>query len=161
MKQKRVTSPKPVLLASLLLLLTQISHAFTPKTFLNACRTRLSPPIASARRKFESQVVLSQATDSDPQSDNAEIRKKRSKNDEIDPDSLGDWRVFRRNLAAAEARKAAEIAQDDEPTLLASSSFTPSKSVSKLNEHILRTQSESLYDEYVHGVWAHTTATVR
>ena len=67
----------------------------------------------------------------------------------IDPDSLGDWRAFRRNLAVSST--------DPEKT-----KKTPSKqSVSRQNEELLKSQNEELAKEYTTGVWAHEVSTVR
>lgn len=67
----------------------------------------------------------------------------------IDPDLLGDWRDFRRNLAANPERQ--ETTQQKEVR----------RSVSTENEHVLKSQSQDLAFEYTSGVWAHVTATVR
>jgi len=68
--------------------------------------------------------------------------------DMIDPDSLGDWRAFRRNLAVSSSDPKKE-------------EKTPSKrSVSRQNEELLSSQNEELANEYKTGVWAHETSTV-
>jgi hypothetical protein len=77
--------------------------------------------------------------------------------DEIDPDSLGDWRAFRRNLS---------FSSDGDSTGSDSSEAAVSKknkarAVSKENEELLKSQSSQLGQEYVSGVWAHETSTVR
>ena len=69
--------------------------------------------------------------------------------DMIDPDSLGDWRDFRRNLA--------KVMPDDEDLQEPSSVLT---SVSAENEEVLFSQSEELGEEYKNGVWAHQISTV-
>lgn len=68
--------------------------------------------------------------------------------DEIDADSLGDWRDFRRNLAAGMS--------DNDSTIT-----TSNKRGSAENEKVLRSQNEVLANEYKMGVWAHETSTVR
>jgi hypothetical protein len=80
--------------------------------------------------------------------------------DTIDPDQLGDWRLFRKNLAAAAASIQDENTTATTTTTSVESSQMP-KTVSKLNEQVLRSQSPTLYEEYVGGVWAHTTSVVR
>jgi hypothetical protein len=67
--------------------------------------------------------------------------------DYIDTDQLGDWRRFRLNLA-----------QTGSPSPTAQ---TMRKSVSKENEEVLRSQCQSLAEEYETGVWAHETSRVR
>jgi hypothetical protein len=58
---------------------------------------------------------------------------------EIDVDSLGDWRVFRRNLAGLTTQESPGCTE---------------------NERVLRKQNEALANEYHSGVWAHETSTV-
>lgn len=67
------------------------------------------------------------------------VSRRIGEDDEIDPDSLGDWRAFRRSLAGLTTTVAGCIE----------------------NERVLRTQNEALADEYRTGVWAHETSTVR
>jgi hypothetical protein len=69
----------------------------------------------------------------------------------IDPDSLGDWRTFRRNLAANP-----ETAQDKE-TATEETTVTRQE---QPNEKVLKSQNEELALEYSAGVWAHETSTV-
>lgn len=76
--------------------------------------------------------------------------------DMIDPESLGDWRNFRRNLAQSEA--ASSLDEDDNEDELRKPVKT---SVSRENEDILTSQNEKLAEEYKNGVWAHEVATVR
>jgi hypothetical protein len=59
--------------------------------------------------------------------------------DEIDVDSLGDWRAFRRNLAGLTTQESPGCTE---------------------NEQVLRKQNEALANEYHSGVWAHETSTV-
>ena len=73
----------------------------------------------------------------------------------IDADSLGDWRTFRRNLASAPTEGAASQLEEF------GASVPKTKSVSKANEKLLRSQNEKLAEEYISGVWAHETSTVR
>jgi hypothetical protein len=61
--------------------------------------------------------------------------------DEIDVDSLGDWRVFRRNLAGLTTQESGSPGCTE-------------------NEQVLRKQNEALANEYHSGVWAHETSTV-
>ena len=75
--------------------------------------------------------------------------------DLIDPDSLGDWRTFRRNLAAGITSGITEAAEGQPET-----TTQKTVSVSKENEDLLKTQNEELAKEYLSGVWAHTTSTV-
>lgn len=69
-------------------------------------------------------------------------------NEEIDADSLGDWRAFRRNLAGRMTNAA-----DEEPTSVANK-------ISTENEKVLRTQNQVLANEYKTGAWAHETSMV-
>lgn len=69
--------------------------------------------------------------------------------DLIDPDSLGDWRNFRRNLAQAMH----EEEDAEEPASVRTS-------VSTENEEVLQSQSRELAEEYKNGVWAHEVSTV-
>ena len=75
--------------------------------------------------------------------------------DRIDPDLLGDWRTFRKNLAMSETMGSTS------PTQESTTSITTVKSVSKENEELLLRQNEQLGNEYVSGVWAHPVSTVR
>ncbi len=68
--------------------------------------------------------------------------------EEIDADSLGDWRAFRRNLAGRMTNAA-----DEEPTSVANK-------ISTENEKVLRTQNQVLANEYKTGAWAHETSMV-
>ena len=75
--------------------------------------------------------------------------------DEIDLDSLGDWRDFRRSLNLQQEEEVGDGSKKEVKT-----KRLP-KLVSKENEQLLRSQSETLAEEYVSGVWAHETSTVR
>lgn len=70
----------------------------------------------------------------------------------IDPDSLGDWRDFRRNLAQSVSASNEEGEERRDPSVV---------SVSKENEAVLSSQNKDLAEEYKSGVWAHETSTVR
>ncbi|KAL3756258.1 hypothetical protein ACHAWU_007209 [Discostella pseudostelligera] len=97
----------------------------------------------------------------------------------IDPNSLGDWRTFRMNLANSDtllssASTGTEVSIDGieietpEATTIASTTLSsPSsslpksrrpKSVSEANEQLLTTQNSALAKEYLTGVWAHESA---
>jgi hypothetical protein len=73
--------------------------------------------------------------------------------DFIDDASLGDWRTFRANLASTLG------GEEESEELLSATRKT--KSVSKENEKLLLSQNEQLATEYLTGVWAHETSTVR
>mmetsp|Transcript_17132 Transcript_17132/g.23544 ORF Transcript_17132/g.23544 Transcript_17132/m.23544 type:complete len:485 (-) Transcript_17132:162-1616(-) len=94
--------------------------------------------------------------------------------DIIDPNTLGDWRQFRMNLAETGLSSTPSTAEegwiDDDGKVIESSSSTSSsdmsnnsaaeekkrpKSVSKKNEELLKSQNEELAEEYITGVWAH------
>mmetsp|Transcript_62313 Transcript_62313/g.184379 ORF Transcript_62313/g.184379 Transcript_62313/m.184379 type:complete len:349 (-) Transcript_62313:1344-2390(-) len=77
--------------------------------------------------------------------------------DAIDPDSLGDWRAFRRNLAQSgiETPESSGAGTDDGSDEETKKSKVERKSVSKRNEALLEAQSEALAKEYKSGVWAH------
>lgn len=82
--------------------------------------------------------------------------------DTIDPDSLGDWRNFRRNLAQSTPPVSEDI--DDKASgkadeLKEATATTSRTSVSKENEEILSNQSKDLAEEYKAGVWAHEVST--
>ena len=99
--------------------------------------------------------------------------------DYIDDADLGDWRSFRKTLVDSNFSDE----QSDQTTdgfigegvdnsdigdisdIKSSSQDTPAKekrpkSVSKANEELLKTQSESLAKEYVNGIWAHVSSFV-
>ena len=80
--------------------------------------------------------------------------------DMIDVDSLGDWRAFRRSLAA---NSSSSSSSEQERLTVPSQVAAPSRSktVSRENEELLETQSRELADEYRKGVWAHETSVVR
>jgi len=91
----------------------------------------------------------------------------------IDPNTLGDWRKFRMNLANSNAAvgdssdsliDGVDLMTNSQqtmstviPTAAAAASIRP-KSVSKKNEELLAAQNADLAEEYFHGVWAHESA---
>ena len=77
--------------------------------------------------------------------------------DMIDPESLGDWRNFRRNLAQSEIALSSLDDNNSDGELR----IPAITSVSRENEDILSSQNEKLAEEYKNGVWAHEIATVR
>jgi hypothetical protein len=101
----------------------------------------------------------------------------------IDDADLGDWRSFRKTLVdsglsleTAEEGLLDEDANDDKK-LSSPTNFTDAgdfddfdaskgspierpKSVSKANEELLKSQSETLAKEYIDGVWAHEASFV-
>lgn len=95
--------------------------------------------------------------------------------DSIDPNSLGDWRAFRMNLANTDLSSPSTsstsidgIGLEEEGVIQDSSSIAPAaetapqksrpKSVSKKNEELLNAQNAILAEEYLNGVWAHESA---
>ena len=74
--------------------------------------------------------------------------------DMIDPDSLGDWRTFRRALSSQE-----EVLQAEAAGGIQKATMAP-RSVSKENEQVLMSQNQQLGQEYIQGVWAHEISTV-
>jgi len=91
--------------------------------------------------------------------------------DSIDPNSLGDWRTFRMNLAnsglsstSTSSVDGIDLEESEESSAVVSTaaeakpSSTRPKSVSKKNEQLLSTQNSALAEEYRNGVWAHESA---
>ena len=78
--------------------------------------------------------------------------------DHIDLEALGDWRAFRKSLTEDSLKTAVTSSEENE-------SFKKTtkrrRSVSRENEELLQQQNEELAAEYLEGVWAHETATVR
>jgi hypothetical protein len=117
-------------------------------------RSARSLPFLSSRQS--SLCLKGSLFDFDPSFDDDEADDDDEEDDEededeeahIDPDSLGDWRTFRRNLASNPERQ-----QETPPE-------QPQRSVSRENEQLLKSQSEELALEYTAGVWAHETSTV-
>jgi hypothetical protein len=101
----------------------------------------------------------------------------------IDTDSLGDWRNFRRSLALGIEDEEDSVDDVDNSSISAATQVSIKddgdgerkfkrsnkstrkslsvKSVSKDNEEVLKSQNKDLADEYLNGVWAHETSTVR
>lgn len=88
----------------------------------------------------------------------------------IDPESLGDWRKFRMNLANSDMSSSSassidgidieDTATDEDAPIVVVSTTSKNrpKSVSKQNEELLSTQNAALAEEYRTGVWAHEAA---
>ncbi|KAL7532992.1 hypothetical protein ACHAWF_004306, partial [Thalassiosira exigua] len=92
----------------------------------------------------------------------------------IDPDSLGDWRAFRMNLASGGAGSPSSVTSSapsvdgidledatGPPRAATAAPAAPSRpsSVSSRNEALLGTQNAALAEEYLGGgAWAHCTA---
>ena len=97
--------------------------------------------------------------------------------DMIDPDSLGDWRAFRRNLAstmdgsatAAEASTTTTTSttnksggdQQGSGNPFSGKSARTVRAISQENQELLLSQNEKLGKEFRDDVWAHETSTVR
>jgi len=87
--------------------------------------------------------------------------------EEINPSNLGDWRTFRMNLAESglptkpRGTLPTEMPSrsDNLPSDMKQNNAMKPKSVSKENENILKVQNKKLADEYLSGVWAHSTPT--
>lgn len=73
----------------------------------------------------------------------------------IDPDSLGDWRAFRRNLAQSGIGVSESSSESAEGGSKEKKPEAKPKSVSKRNEELLMSQNKALANEYRTGVWAH------
>jgi len=105
--------------------------------------------------------------------------------DGIDPNSLGDWRQFRMNLANSDSEGTSSSTSSIDGIELEDTKETPSsdtvasssssssssssnaatpsarpKSVSKKNEELLNSQNAALAEEYFNGVWAHESPIV-
>lgn len=95
--------------------------------------------------------------------------------DYIDTESLGDWRTFRRSLAMDGTTSLSSDSGGDIGGMGNTKTTTTKKqqqqqqtrkggtirSVSKDNEEVLFSQNKQLAEEYMNGVWAHETSTVR
>ena len=90
-------------------------------------------PVHFVRRTFSSRLVLGLSERDDYDDSYYE--------EAIDPDSLGDWRDFRRSLTAT-------------------SSNSEEKKISRDNLELLKSQNTDLADEFASSVWAHQVATV-
>ena len=139
----------------------QLQHA-------RSTRSRSSAPFISSNSKSKSSL-FSQGSSFDftPSFDDEDEEEEEDDDDDdddddeddeirIDPDSLGDWRTFRRNLAAtpetAETAGMEVSANNAEETTVVRKEHP--------NEKVLKAQNEELALEYT-GVWAHETSTVR
>ena len=86
--------------------------------------------------------------------------------DEIDPNSLGDWRQFRMNLSQGAPSTSSSEASIDGMDLGETGADTKvttkerPRSVSAKNEELLQAQNSRLAEEYMNGVWAHESALV-
>jgi hypothetical protein len=131
----------------------QLQHSHT--------RSRSSTPFISSNSKSSSSLFSSldftPSFDDEEEDDDEDDEEDDDEDDEIriDPDSLGDWRTFRRNLAAT-PETAEEIVTSVEGT---TTEETTTVRMEQPNEKVLKAQSEELAKEYT-GVWAHETSTV-
>jgi hypothetical protein len=75
----------------------------------------------------------------------------------IDINSLGDWRAFRMNLAAA-AGSSSDNSKERPKHTHKGGDISRKNIVSKLNEELLKSQNPSLAEEYVSNAWAHKTS---
>ena len=88
--------------------------------------------------------------------------------EELDLDSLGDWREFRMNLinSASEPTSTTGVTSldgielTDTTSTVATKKKERPKSVSKRNEELLMAQNEILGEEYLKRVWAHESSFV-
>jgi hypothetical protein len=145
----KVSTTTVVLLA---LLVSTEGFSLTPPTSSISCRTSSSSAVA---RQRQSPLYYSIADDED---DDDEDDEDDDDDDEVmDADSLGDWRTFRRNLASQTLSTTGAASQLEE----FGGVVPKTKSVSKANEELLQKQNEKLAKEYMSGVWAHETSTVR
>jgi hypothetical protein len=128
-----------LLLVVLALLFVASVDAFTCSPFIiSSSNTQQRKPLSYSAGAFN---------DGDDDEDDDED------DDFIDDASLGDWRTFRRDLASTLGGE-----EESEESL---SATRKTKSVSKENEELLLSQNEQLATEYLTGVWAHETSTVR
>jgi hypothetical protein len=131
-------------LTSLLTLKTVDSFSLIPSS--SSCSTSIGR-IHQQRTTLSTTTCLQYSVSDE--ADDEEDDDDEDEDDFIDSDSLGDWRNFRRSLAVEEKEKTTlEVA-------------TRASSVSKENRALLQTQNEQLHNEYMSGVWAHETSTVR
>jgi hypothetical protein len=141
---------------------------FAPGRHSQRTRTTRSPPfISNSKSKSKSALFLQDSSfdftpsfdDEDDEDDDDEDEDDDDDEIRIDPDSLGDWRTFRRNLAATPDTEGGETAGIE---LGATTTETGATTVrqEQPNEKVLKAQSEELALEYT-GVWAHETSTVR
>jgi hypothetical protein len=144
----KVSTTTVVLLA---LLVSTEGFSLTPPTSSISCRTSSSSAVA---RQRQSPLYYSIADDED---DDDEDDEDDDDDEVMDADSLGDWRTFRRNLASQTLSTTGAASQLEE----FGGVVPKTKSVSKANEELLQKQNEKLAKEYMSGVWAHETSTVR
>ena len=136
----------PLLIVSLALLLLSslcfdaVAFTVTPSS-PSVVRTRIA-----SRCSRQTTLLKYSVFDEDDEDDDDE-----DDDDFIDTDSLGDWRTFRRNLALDSSLESTETSKPE---------ATKTKSVSKENEELLKSQNKKLAEEYLTGVWAHETSTV-
>jgi hypothetical protein len=75
----------------------------------------------------------------------------------IDVNSLGDWRAFRMNLASVARSSSGSGPEWQTHSNEGGEVLPPKKTVSKLNEKLLKAQNPSLAEEYASNAWAHKT----
>jgi hypothetical protein len=136
-------------LVLLALLVSTEGFSLTPQRTSTPISSRISSSAVS--RKRQSPLYYSLQEDEDDEDDDDE-----EEDDVMDVDSLGDWRTFRRNLVSTAAPMGAASQLEEFGAVV-----PKSKSVSKANELLLQSQNEALAEEYISGVWAHETSTVR
>ncbi|CAB9506567.1 Uncharacterized ACR, COG1678 [Seminavis robusta] len=140
-----------LLLTSTLLLCLQLDHVegFVPlSTTITAANKRCSEQIATRQGRLYYSASSFYDMDEDDDEDDDD-------DDMIDPDSLGDWRDFRRNLAQSELSMQEGTDESSSSTVLSS----VRTSVSKENEQVLFSQNEDLAEEFKNGAWAHEIST--
>jgi hypothetical protein len=130
---------------------------------LQRTRTTRSPSFISSNSNSKSALFLQDSSfdfEDDEEDDDEDDDEEDDDDDEIriDPDSLGDWRTFRRNLAATPETEGEAGTTTTEGTSFATEKPTVVRQDSP-NEKVLKAQSEELAKEYT-GVWAHEISTV-
>jgi len=141
----------------LLLLALALGHGFLAPQSLLPSATKMETP-----NRLPGFVLSSSGNDDEEDEEEDE-------EESIDPDSLGDWRAFRMNLANADPTATSASSIDgldleDAGDASAAAAFPTSttksrpKSVSKENEELLATQNSAMADEYLNGAWAHEAA---
>ena len=150
---------------------------YKPMTSMNALLlAALLPPIAHGFVQPQTRTPFIATSTTQRTSAPAPRFMSADDDDDIDPNSLGDWRAFRMNLAntgLSDSQSSSSsidgIDLEEQPTESSSataasdSAAAPSapsrpKSVSKKNEELLNDQSAVLAEEYLTGVWAHESA---
>jgi hypothetical protein len=142
-------------LVLLALLVSTEGFSLTPQTTSISCRISSSSSAVVSRQR-QSPLYYSIYDDDEDDDEDDDDDDDEDEDDVIDADSLGDWRTFRRNLASPTLPNGA-ASQFEE----FGAAVPKTKSVSKANEDLLQTQNEQLAKEYLSGVWAHETSTVR